>query len=146
MGTGTAPAFDLSQFDDEYRRQAVTTRAKPAPLPDGKYSVLVDKVELAPTQKGDPALKWSFRVTSSGPFYNRLLWKTTVISDKTMPILKEDLEVCGLRLEPFSDLQNRLGDLLDIPLEITKRTNGQYENIYFNRRLDHLDEADDIPF
>jgi hypothetical protein len=39
-----------------------------------------------------------------------------------------------------------LGELLDVPLEVTKRTNGQYENVYLNRRLDQEVEADDIPF
>jgi hypothetical protein len=71
--------------------------------------------------------------------------------------LKNDLHVCGLDLQKLSDLPANLERLLDVKLEVTKRTKGESENVYFNHRI-VLDEgagggdahggssADDIPF
>ena len=50
-------------------------------------------------------------------------------------VLKTDLHTCGVDIEKLSDLPARLGDLLDVTLEVTKRTKGDSENIYFNRRI-----------
>jgi len=43
--------------------------------------------------------------------------------------------VCGLDLEKLSELRGKLGKLLDVMLEVTKKTKGENENIYFNRRI-----------
>ena len=56
-------------------------------------------------------------------------------SKENLKWLKTDLHTCGVDLDKLSDLPNRLGDLLDVTLEITKRTKGDNENIYFNRRV-----------
>ncbi len=44
--------------------------------------------------------------------------------------------MCGVELEKLSELPNRLEELLDLTLEITKRTRGENENIYLNRRIE----------
>lgn len=143
----TAPAIDLSQFDDEFRKHTGSLGQKPQPLPDGRYQVLAENVEVTESKtSGAPMLKWTFRVTSPQSYANRILWKNTVISQKTLGIIKDDLKTCGLDLGGLSELPQRLGELLDVPLEVTKRTNGEYENIYFNRRLDQESEVDDLPF
>ncbi len=41
----------------------------------------------------------------------------------------------GMVLTKFSELAGRLEELLDVTLELTKRTKGDYSNVYFNRRI-----------
>jgi hypothetical protein len=143
----TAPAIDLSQFDDDFRRHTPMPGSKPQALPDGRYQVLIEKLEVAETRTtGSPMVKWTLRVTSPSGYANRLLWKNTVISPKTLGMIKEDLLTCGLELAGLSELPDRASEIYDVPLEITKRTDGQYENVYFNRRVDLDLPADDTPF
>jgi hypothetical protein len=52
-----------------------------------------------------------------------------------MKWLKGDLQTCGMQLDKVSNLQARLPELLDTKLEVTKRTRGEHENIYFNKTL-----------
>jgi hypothetical protein len=40
-----------------------------------------------------------------------------------------------MELAKFSELAGRLEELLDVTLEVTKRTRGDYTNVYFNRRI-----------
>jgi hypothetical protein len=67
---------------------------------------------------------------------NRLLWRNIVFTAKSIKYAKADLYTCGLALVNLSDLASRLPELLDVNLEITKRTKGENENIYFNRRIE----------
>jgi hypothetical protein len=76
-----------------------------------------------------------------------------LVSAENIKWLKNDLHACGLELEKLSDLPANLEKLLDLKMEITKRTRGENESIYFNRRIvtddipDTDDEhADSIPF
>jgi len=48
---------------------------------------------------------------------------------------KGDLKTLGLELSRFSELSGRLEELLDVTLEVTKRTRGDYTNVYFHRRI-----------
>jgi hypothetical protein len=127
--------IDLAAFDGTFQREATEERGDFDSLPDGKYQVAVEKVELTHTQNtGNPMLKWTLRVL--GPrFANRLIWRNSVITTNTIRYLKTDLHICGLDLDKLSDLPGRLADLLDVRLEVTKKTNGDYENIYFSRRI-----------
>jgi hypothetical protein len=49
--------------------------------------------------------------------------------------VKGDLKTLGINLAKFSELQQRLDELLDVTLEVTKRTRGEYSNVYFNKRI-----------
>jgi hypothetical protein len=77
-----------------------------------------------------------------------------LVSAENIKWLKNDLHACGLELEKLSDLPANLEKLLDVKLEITKRTRGDNESIYFNRRIvtDDIseendgDDVDQIPF
>jgi len=40
-----------------------------------------------------------------------------------------------VQLPKFSELPQHLDALLDQTLEVTKRTKGEYSNVYFNRRI-----------
>jgi len=138
--------LDLAQFDDDFSEAPIEEREF-EDVPDGKYQVKVEKVELARAQSsGNPMLKWTLKIL--GPrFAGRLLWRNSVMASKeNIKWLKTDLHTCGLDIEKLSELPSRLGDLLDVTLEISKRTKGDSENIYFNRRIvveDLAPEADD---
>jgi hypothetical protein len=86
-----------------------------------------------------------------------LLWKNSVIASKeNVRWLKNDLHACGLDLMKLSELRDYLPQLLDVQLEVTKRTRGDSVNIYFNRRLVLEEQGsgggygralpDDVPF
>lgn len=127
--------LDLAQFDDDFAEAPVEEREF-EDIPDGKYQVNVEKVELTRAQSsGNPMLKWTLKIL--GPrFAGRLLWRNSVMASKeNLKWLKTDLHTCGLDIDKLSELPDRLGDLLDVKLEVTKRTKGENENIYFNRRI-----------
>lgn len=137
--------IDLAQFDDDYSSAPLEEREF-GEAPDGKYQVNVEKVELAKAQSsGNPMLKWTLKIL--GPqCAGRLLWRNSVMASKeNLKWLKTDLHTCGLDIEKLSELPARLGDLLDVKLEITTRTKGANQNIFFNRRivLDDLGTRDD---
>jgi hypothetical protein len=129
-------AVDLSQFDDDFRSEQPEERGDFESVPDGKYQVTVEKVELTEAQStGNPMLKWTLRVIAP-KFVNRLMWRNSVITHNTLKYVKTDLHLCGLDLEKLSDLPKQLRKLLDVKLEVTKKTKGDNENIFFNRRIE----------
>jgi hypothetical protein len=148
-------AIDLSQFDADFRSEQPEERGDFESVPDGKYQVAVEKVELTEAQStGNPMLKWTLRVIAP-KFANRLMWRNSVITHNTLKYVKTDLHLCGLDLEKLSDLPKQLKKLLDVKLEVTKKTKGDNENIFFNRRIEtgrtsgnFRQEADDalVPF
>jgi hypothetical protein len=136
-GSGKLPGAgvsDLSIFDEEYDEAEVPSYEE---VPDGKYQVRVHRVELGTSQAGDAMLKWDL-VVLSGQHAGRHVFKNAVITHKSLPFVKGDLHTLGVQLSRFSDLPNHLEALLDQTLEITKRTRGEYTNVYFNRRLEGL--------
>lgn len=133
--------IDLAQYDDDFAEAPIEEREF-EDVPDGKYQVKVEKVELAKAQSsGNPMLKWTLKIL--GPkCAGRLLWRNSVMASKeNLKWLKTDLHTCGVIIEKLSELPSRLGDLLDVTLEVTKRTKGESENIYINRRI----IVDDLP-
>jgi hypothetical protein len=114
--------IDLSQFDDDYDSAEVEDREFDA-VPDGKYQVMVERVELSRAKSsGNPMLKWTLKILAP-THAGRLLWRNNVMASKeNIKWLKNDLHNCGLELEKLSDLPDRLNDLLDLTLEVTKRT------------------------
>ena len=124
-------SVDLSSFDDEF-----STAEAPAfdEVPDGKYQVRIDSVRLESSKKGDPMIKWDLMVLS-GSHSGRHIFKNSVISAASLQFVKGDLKTVGLVLTKFSELAGRLEELLDVTLELTKRTKGDYSNVYFNRRI-----------
>lgn len=80
-------------------------------------------------------IKWDLLVIA-GQHQGRHIFKNSVITPAALPYVKGDLKTVGLQLAKFSDLSERLDDLLDVTLEITKRTRGDYTNVYFNKRIE----------
>jgi hypothetical protein len=123
--------IDLSSFDDEFDSVEVASQEE---VPDGKYQVRIDSVRLESSQKGDPMIKWGLRIIS-GTQAGRYIFKNSVITQSSLPYVKGDLKTLGMELAKFSGLAERLEELLDVTLEVTKRTRGDYTNVYFNRRI-----------
>ena len=130
-------SIDLAQFDDGFQSEATAERGDFEGVPDGKYQVTVEKVELTEAQSsGNPMLKWTLRVIAP-KFVDRLMWRNSVITHNTLKYVKTDLHLCGLNLDRLSDLPKHLSKLLDVKLEVTKKTKGDNENIFFNRRIEN---------
>ena len=113
---------DLSKFDEPYRGAVV---AEGAPdmndIPDGEYAATVEDVALTNNSSATPALVWTFRIRG-GRYSDRLLRKMRPITERTIAWVKEDLTKCGLKLDVFSDLPNRIEELRGICLPVVKRT------------------------
>jgi hypothetical protein len=128
-------SIDLAQFDDDFQSEATEERGDFETVPDGKYQVAVEKVELTQSSTGNPMLKWTLRILAPR-FANRFLWRNSVFTHNTLKYVKTDLHLCGLDLDKLSELPKHLDKLLDVKLEVTKKTKGENENIYFNRRIE----------
>jgi len=141
-GEGSYPEVDLAQLDDAFEDVPVEHQEFDT-VPDGKYQVNVEKVEVTSAKSsGNPMLKWTLRILAPR-FRGRMLWRNNVMATReNLKWLKTDLHVCGLDLQKLSELPANLERLLDVKLEVTKRTKGDNENIYFNRRI-VLDESSD---
>jgi hypothetical protein len=123
-------AVDLSVFDAPFATAQVPERNE---VPDGRYRVRVDSVRLQRSPNGCPLLKWDLSITV-GQFTKWHLYKTIAITAASVPIIKSDLVVLGLHLDKFSDLPLHLDSLRGKTLEVTKRTKGNFLNVYFLRR------------
>mgnify|MGYP000033816469 CR=1 FL=1 len=123
--------IDLEQFDDEYEKAEA---AESDDVPDGKYQVRIHAVRLNKSQAGNPMLQYELLVVS-GQHTDRHIFKNSVITPNSMPFFKADLKVMGIQLPKLSELPNHLEGMLDQALEITKKTKGEYANVYFNKRL-----------
>jgi hypothetical protein len=139
---------DLSAFDDDFSSAEAPSFDE---VPDGKYQARIDEVRLDRSQKGDPMIKWDL-IVIAGSQTGRHIFKNSVITPAALPFVKADLKTVGLELAKFSDLAGRLEELLDVTLEVTKRTRGEYTNVYFNKRIQIAADApsrasaDETPF
>lgn len=125
----------ITQFDDDFRSETPAELSDRESVPDGKYQVVVEKVEITEAHTtGNPMLKWTLRVLAPR-HVNRLMWRNSVFTANTLKFVKTDLHICGLDLDKLSDLPRNLAKLLDVKLEVTKKTKGDNENIYFNSRI-----------
>jgi len=145
---------DLAQFDDVFMSAEEGDEFET--VPDGKYQVAVDRVELTRTKnEGKPILKWELRILPDDIQVRKLFRNNVISTDENIRWLKKDLYKCGVKLNKISELPANLDKLLDVQLEVTKRTRGENENVYINKRIELLpgntdtnpsvDESD-IPF
>lgn len=128
-------AIDLAQFDDEFAEAPIEERTF-EDVPDGKYQVNVEKVDLVNAKSsGNPMLRWELKILAPR-CQGRVLFRHNVLATReNLKWLKNDLHICGLDLAKASDLPARMRELLDVKLEVTKRTKGDSTNVYFNRRI-----------
>ncbi len=146
--------IDLSRFNSLYRMESAAPDLDASytyTIPDGRYEVVVAEAVLTRSQSsGNPMIRYVLRIIGS-TFRDRILRKHSVITEKSMPYFRRELETCGLRLERFEDLKTRVHELEGIELEVAKVSKGEDSNIYFNRRLTSHTQADgvaddDLPF
>ena len=133
--TPVMPPVDLADLDEDYTQAEVQEDSFDA-VPDGKYQVAVAKVHIARSKtSGAPMLKWQLKIL--GPTHaGRYLFRNNMLRKESLAWLKTDLHRCGVALEKVSDLPSRLNDLLDIALEVTKKTKGDNENVYIGKRIE----------
>lgn len=116
--------------------EAETGRPQYEQIPDGTYQVNIEQVEFTNSKtSGKPMVKWTLRILAP-QYRGRLLWKHAVFTDMGVRILKQDLCLCGLNVRSIAEMRENLHKLLDVKLEIRKTANGDFTNIYFNKRLD----------
>lgn len=129
----------LSQFQQAYKDADVSDSYDE--LPDGEYTVKVERVELKESNSGRPMLEWEF-VVHEGEFAGRHEWKYNLLdSVDRIQWLKKDLFRAGLDLEDITKLEESLPLLLDRLLKITIKTkmgnNGlKYRNVYINKQIE----------
>ena len=135
----TEERIDLSYLDEEYSSTEVPDQDF-SPIPDGKYQTVIERAELITAQSsGNPMLKWTLRIL--GPaFRDRLLWKNSVLLTGLLQYVKKDLHTCGVNIQKMSDLPGQLEKLLDIRLEIVKKTKNGSENIFINKLISGASE------
>ncbi|MFH1682039.1 MAG: DUF669 domain-containing protein [Candidatus Eisenbacteria bacterium] len=144
-------SIDLSAYDRQFS-DAELQESDFEEIEDGKYQVRVDRVEIVRARtSGNLQLKWTLKVLAPR-FEGRFLWRYNQFATReNLSWLKTDLHTCGLTVENLSTLPGHLDELLDITLEVTKKTKGEFSNIYFNRRIEIPEGTDggtsgDIPF
>lgn len=128
--------FDLNDIDQEETFNDTTDPADSGSVPDGKYTVFVDKVELKFTKNNNRRLAWNLRIIEPTHVGRMIFTGHMLETEQSRGWLKRALLTCNLKLDRWSELPGRLNDLLNVVLEVTVKTNGQYTNVYFNKRID----------
>jgi hypothetical protein len=130
---------ELSKFDDDYND--APEKGNYDDVPDGKYTAYIERAEMTKAQtSGNPMLKLQFRIIESSSQNNRVLFRNSVLrTAENVGYLKQDLVRLGIILEKFSDLPKRVSELLDLKVEIMKKTKDEYENVYIQKCLGKVD-------
>ena len=148
----------LAMFDDnfaEYNMDEVNNQEYQK-VPDGKYQVRINSVRFDVSKNENYMLVWELEIINNQQFLGSYLYKTSLLmTDQNMKWVKSELAICGLHLKKLSDLPDELESLLDITLEVTKKTKAtdkdtDFYNIYFNKKLNlkstKKHDDGDIPF
>lgn len=138
----------LAQFDHLY--EAAETGANDVvqeEVPDGEYPVTVEQVDFTQTRtSGNDMLVWKFRIRE-GAYSGRVVRKNRVITERTIPWLKEELVKCGLKLDRLSDLPSRIHDLPGKQMRVLKKTRDGNVNVYIQWSGPRpVESDDDLPF
>ena len=126
---------ELAGLDEAFQRATFrdNERTGTEEIPDGYYDTVVEEVRLGKTPRtGNPMLSWKLRILSE-EFAGRVLNKCRVITDKSVAFLKDDLELCNVKLERLQDLPMRLDEMCGLRINALKRTKNQWTDIYFVR-------------
>lgn len=142
--------LDLSRFNHLYRAETSSDAVNTTnTIPDGRYEVVVAEAVLTKSQKsGNPMIRWVLRITGS-TFRDRIMRKHSAITENTIPFVRKELEICGLRLRAFEDLKQRVQELEGVELEVVRVTKNGDTNVYFNKAVaqQHHELAEDnLPF
>jgi hypothetical protein len=119
--------MDLSSFDAQFAAVQIPDQNE---VPDGKYRVRVEDVQLIRSPNGSPIMKWDLLILT-GQFTGWRIFKNVAISTASLSIVKSDLIALGLKLNKLSDLPLHLQSMLGRTLEVAKRKKGDFVNVYF---------------
>ena len=132
-------SFDalLGQADDDYDPEDAGGEMEP--LPDGKYQVKIDTIEITRSKKSKRMLKWQFKILN-GNFAGRLAWKYSMMdSAENAKFLIWDLKKCGVNARSVAGLKDALEGMINMKLEISVKTKAKgedsFQNIYINKKL-----------
>jgi len=140
---------DLARFDEEWTKTIASGDDLYPDVPDGIYDAVIEEARLTETAATSrPVVVWRLRIR--GPqAVDRVVTKNRVITENTLPYLKEDLEKCRLKVSRLSELPARLSELADHPIGIEKRTKDGRVNIFFRWEANRTGQPEvgyDIPF
>lgn len=137
--------IDLSHLDDAFRHAKLKDGENAREeVPDGYYDTVVEEVRLGKTPRtGNPMLSWKLRIASED-YAGRTLNKNSVITEKSLAFLKDDLERCGLHLTRLSELPPHIKEMFGMKINVLKKTKDQWTDIYFVKV--ERQDLDDIPF
>ena len=108
---------------------------------DGNYKVVVKAIELTESKGGKPMVKWTLEILAPR-YIGRFLWRYNVIvTAQNKEWLKKDLATAGLRGLKLVELPVRIEELVGVELMVTKKTNGEFDSVYINKRLSPADGA-----
>jgi len=114
-------------------------------LPDGTYQVNLEETFLDESKDGQKVLwKTTFKVLN-GQHQGRLIFLTHVIEPDRLQYIKQDCYRLGFPIAKLSDLPLILEKMLDLKVEVRLKTNGEYQNCYIQKRLDHPTESEPQP-
>ena len=129
---------ELKQYDKEWDGYEGNI---PGSVPDGRYVAKVNECYLKKSTTGNLMLKWVLGVVG-GDHAGAVLYRQNMMqTPENMKWLKIDLKVAGVEMKKASELEGNLEKLIGVFLEIKKTTKGEFENIYFVRRI----PADKVP-
>lgn len=145
----------LASFDQDFVAAEPPARVG-GNVPDGKYQVKVDAVEIR-TNQNNGRMELAFRLkVMTGEHTGRIIFHQREIDNpERMSYLRGDLQTCGLDITKLSELPRRLNQLLDVLLDVQVRSKPNpkdpsktFTNVYLNRRIDAIvgDDEDDKPF
>jgi hypothetical protein len=104
-----------------------------AKVPDGSYQATIKRVDITRSKKNNKLLvRWRIKIT--GPILiGAELTKWNGFDDQEkLGYLKKDLAICGVQVTNLAKLEAQLVELDGKAVEVTVKTNGQYQNVYLN--------------
>ncbi|MFW5828628.1 MAG: DUF669 domain-containing protein [Planctomycetota bacterium] len=128
--------FDLTDLDNVSGFADTQVPDIDGDVPDGKYTAFVDHVELTRTKTDKRRLSWRLKIIGPSHVGRCVFTGHLLETPQNLAWLKKDLQTCGFQLSNWSELPNRLEDLLDIVLEIQVKTRGEFTNAYLKRRIE----------
>jgi len=128
--------MNLNTYNDSYRDAIPPERINSDEVPNGEYQVKIEAADLK-VFGGVDQLSFKLRVLE-GDCLGRILWKNDRFSadPEKMKFVKADIELCGIQLESFDELESRLKGFSGLELIVNKTTNkAGYANVYFKELL-----------
>lgn len=125
----------LDKYNEDYKNTTPATQGEAPEIPDGTYKCEIIAMKVRLSKSGSPMIEYVLKIMD-GPFANLRMWKYSNIKPKAMPYIKADIEMLGIKLDKFADLEDRCFEAVGIQLEVKRETNeNDYTNYYFNEVL-----------